>query len=193
LLTAAGFAAGAGFAAASEESESASVESLAPAGGGAFDVTAGLDGAAAGFEDPSPAGLPVVVAAGVAAAVAGGVAVVALLEAGLEAGGFDAVELAGAAFGGICGTVALGVLPAGVKDEGVEDEGVEESAGEVDGADESLESVVAAAGFFGPEVSQLKSWPFQRIYPKPTASASATSIKIHFPAPPRGSSSSSSR
>jgi hypothetical protein len=67
--------------------------------------------------------------------------------------------LAGAAFEAVAGAAAPGVVPpvAVVLLAGAEDGGVVESAGEFEGADESVESVVAAAGFFGPEINQLKS------------------------------------
>jgi hypothetical protein len=173
---------------------------LAAAGEAVFkDAPAGLD-IAPGFADESP---PLALPAGVAAGDAGRVPAfvaagftVAGLEIGLEEAGFDTGELVAAApldgaelvAGGAAALFATG----GFVD--VEESGVEEFGEVFEEVVESPESVVVAVGFFDPELSQLKSWPFQRMYPKPPASASATRIKTHFPAPPlRGSSSSSSR
>jgi len=159
-----------------------------PVGGAAVAGAAGSDFAASPEDDD--AGVAAELAGALVGLVGGGAADDAgVLDAGLLAG-------AGAADGGAVELVAAGCDPAvavgiaaGVDVVPSPEEG---GGGVVDSG--GSEVCVAAGALFVPERSQPNPWCFQRKYPKPTASASATTIRMNFQAPPPpGSSSSSSR
>ena len=158
-------------------------------GGAAVAGAAGSDFAASpGDDDAGVAAEFVGVLVGLVGG-GGGADDAGVLDAGLlaDAGAADdgAVELVAA---GCDPAVAVGIA-AGVDVVPSPEEG---GGGVVDSG--GSEVCVAAGALFVPERSQPNPWCFQRKYPKPTASASATTIRMNFQAPPPpGSSSSSSR
>lgn len=156
-------------------------------GGAAVAGAAGSDFAASPGDDDAGVAAEL---AGVPAGLVGGAGAddAGVPDAGLlgDAGAPDdgAVELVAAG----CGPGAAVGFAAGVDVLPLPEEG---GAGVVDSG--ASEVCVAAGALFVPERSQPNPWCFQRKYPRPTARASATTIRMNFQAPPPLGSSSSSR
>lgn len=149
-----------------------SVESEA-AGVAAADPDEG-DPVAGGFAAASPVAAGAAVGAPVAAGCAAGVAGAFAPVAGFAASGAPVAGVSA----GVAALPPAGAAPSGFADG-------EAPASEADGVagfDAEDEEDEDAFGF-ADDISPENPWPLQRKYPRPTASANASSINIYFHAP----------